>query len=473
MNRSLLELPAGCYLERGSDALILRNPDGAILGELANNARGDVSSLRVRFFGGFELLRGGGAVPLGHNMRAVAILKYMLAHRPRPDSNLRHARWSLNSAVYALRRILCGCVASAGSSATVLFDKGAYRLSLDPAMVMEANDMLLGEPDAAKRLDLGLLLEKLLVPGDLRRRFSSNAPLVMTLDSTTARIHWELVAQPGEPFIATDGAGASDVYRFLGVGRDLTRQLRTVFAPPDPPPPPRRLMRVLIVADPAEDARLAGAEEEGIEVAELFESFNAVHGPTSENRVEVVTLFGPYEASRVAVVSELMLHTYDVLHFAGHCVYDESDPASSGWVFSGGARVSARELGRIDRVPAFVFSNACESGVTPDRSEMRSAALAPSFAESFFGRGVSNFVCTAWPVSDTAARAFAATLYSGLLGITEDGSPREPLPMHEAMRGARLSIASAPDGETSWGAYQHYGNPYFRFFDPEGMSVHE
>jgi CHAT domain-containing protein len=27
-----------------------------------------------------------------------------------------------------------------------------------------------------------------------------------------------------------------------------------------------------------------------------------------------------------------MLENFDVLHFAGHCVYDKDDPANSGWL---------------------------------------------------------------------------------------------------------------------------------------------
>ena len=112
-------------------------------------------------------------------------------------------------------------------------------------------------------------------------------------------------------------------------------------------------------------------------------------------------------------------------------------------------------------MPKFVFSNACESGITPDRSELRSEALAPSFAEAFFERGVANFVCTAWPVNDEAALQFATRLYSGLLGLNKVD---EFEPMHRAMQQARLEIAEKADGR-SWAAYQHYGNPFLRFFD--------
>jgi CHAT domain len=125
--------------------------------------------------------------------------------------------------------------------------------------------------------------------------------------------------------------------------------------------------------------------------------------------------------------------------------------------------LSANELNRIDQVPKFVFSNACESGVTPDRARDRNPRLAPGFAEAFFNRGVANFVCTAWPVDDVAAREFAVTLYSNLLGI-QTAAAGNPVPMHEAMREARLAIARTANGRTTWGAYQHYGNPYFRLF---------
>ncbi len=69
----------------------------------------------------------------------------------------------------------------------------------------------------------------------------------------------------------------------------------------------------------------------------------------------------------------------------------------------------------------------------------------------------------------------ALRLYAGLLGLRArdggDGYERiEPQPMHAAMRQARLAIAALPNGARTWGAYQHYGNPYLRFFDPDRMS---
>ena len=91
------------------------------------------------------------------------------------------------------------------------------------------------------------------------------------------------------------------------------------------------------------------------------------------------------------------------------------DPNLSGWIFNVKNKelLTANELNRVDRIPKFVFSNACESGITPDRAQERNDRLAASFAEAFFARGVANFVCTAWPVDDVASRDFALTLPCG------------------------------------------------------------
>src|SRR5215218_8919387 len=145
-----LELPTGYYLERDPDVLILRRLDGSMVG--AFSARGAVpeavrkaveesdsvgshegreasaptrrAAMQARFFGHFELLCDGEPVHLGRNGKALAILKHLLANRSRPvsqdhlmgwlwpDSNLKKARWSLNSAIHGLRKLLGSCPSS-------------------------------------------------------------------------------------------------------------------------------------------------------------------------------------------------------------------------------------------------------------------------------------------------------------------------------------------------------------------------
>jgi pimeloyl-ACP methyl ester carboxylesterase len=350
--------------------------------------------------------------------------------------------------------------------------------TVDPDLVMEVNDELPAAKEIAEQLAWGKHLRSLLLPKDILPAFSTAGPVVMMLDTTTSCVHWEMLPEPEHFPVAPQVIGAppdsEKLDSFLSIGRGFTRQLRTSFAPPpEPPPPPRRVLRVLIVADPWAQNRLRGAELEGEEVAALFEAFNKIY-KSADNRVEVVKLIGPLHATRRKVHHYLTLQQFDIMHFAGHCKFVLGDPAESGWLFTDGKVLSAYELNRIDNIPKFVFSNACESGVMPERPEGRAAEFAPSFAEAFFARGVANFVCTAWPVSDSAARQFAVTLYSALLGLKQDATKPEgydrgkPMKMYQAMREARRIVAGMKP--QTWGAYQHYGNPYLQFFDESKLT---
>jgi len=191
-----LKLPTGYYLERDPDLLILRTLDGALVG--AFSARGAVpeavrqtavetieendqqrqppadrrhtptngssgsssalltpqSTLRVRFFGHFEMLCDEELITLGRNGKALTILKYLLAHRSRPvsqdhlmgwlwpHSNLKKARWSLNSAIHGLRKLLSECPASSGSANpyVVVLEEGYYRLCSEVQILSDIDE---------------------------------------------------------------------------------------------------------------------------------------------------------------------------------------------------------------------------------------------------------------------------------------------------------------------------------------------
>ena len=66
---------------------------------------------------------------------------------------------------------------------------------IDPALVEESNDALPAAESFAKQLDHGNLLGRLLLPRDMREMIlQQTVPIVLALDATTARIHWEMVA---------------------------------------------------------------------------------------------------------------------------------------------------------------------------------------------------------------------------------------------------------------------------------------
>jgi DNA-binding SARP family transcriptional activator len=151
-------------MERDPDVMILRRLDGSMVGAFSargaapeavlgaieegaprstNGLRGAPipagSALQARYFGHFEMFCDGEVVSLGRNGKALAILKYLLAHRARPvsqdhlmgwlwpESNLKKARWSLNSAIHVLRKLLSNCPASVLEN-YILLEEGYYRL---------------------------------------------------------------------------------------------------------------------------------------------------------------------------------------------------------------------------------------------------------------------------------------------------------------------------------------------------------
>jgi DNA-binding SARP family transcriptional activator len=124
----------------------------------------------VRFFGHFEMLCDGETMLLGRNGKALTILKYLLANRTRPvsqdhlmgwlwpESNLKKARWSLNSAIHGLRKLLSGCSSSVSMNFVFLED-GYYRLSQGVRVTTDVDDFD-RHHEQGRRLEKDLLMRE-------------------------------------------------------------------------------------------------------------------------------------------------------------------------------------------------------------------------------------------------------------------------------------------------------------------------
>jgi DNA-binding SARP family transcriptional activator len=188
VERKVRGLSTNYYAGRDPDVQLLRRTDHvtvggsvprnavprAVLGTYEGTARGQTlagrealgasfPTLQARFLGHFELLREGELIALGRNRKTLAILKYLLANRSRlvsqdqlmgwlwPESNLKKARWSVNSAIHGLRKLL-----SEGPSAPanhVVLEEGYYRLCSTIRLETDVDEF-----DA--RYERGLRLEK-------------------------------------------------------------------------------------------------------------------------------------------------------------------------------------------------------------------------------------------------------------------------------------------------------------------------
>jgi hypothetical protein len=331
-------------------------------------------------------------------------------------------------------------------------------VSVDPKLIGEIVAGI-NDPDIEPQSNFSTFLLRMVFPRDFRDLLEKNIVFVFELDRITAPIHWEMMAR---------NTKETEKAEPLGVAARVARQLRTTYSPP-PSEAKRRQgpMKALLVGDPGdpkEGLNLPGARDEAIRVYDILNK----HG------VKVTSLIGApnaprrglpsdsMPATRIEVLSQLMHERWDILHYCGHGDFDPEDPRRAGWVFAGGL-LTAREIERLDEVPALIVANACLSGRTSqtiaggDRVDLalREAGLLPSLADEFFHLGVRNYIGTSWEVNDIGAVECAQAFYGQLLE-----SDSRLCTIGEAMLAARRELWNRRNSFGKlWAAYQHYGDP--------------
>ena len=299
------------------------------------------------------------------------------------------------------------------------------------------------------------LLYRLLVPAEFRDVLGSSS-LVLEVDRAMARLHWEMLA---------GGMDDEGDVKPLAVQKPFARQLRTTYSPaPTRPRRAERVYRALVIGDPGDPDQgedLPGARSEALRVKQLLEARGDIAVDArigAPNVPREGALHGVKPADRLEVLSLLLRGDYDLVHYAGHGDFDPEQPNRVGWLFARGL-LTPGEIGRLERVPSVIVSNACLSARTSQvlerarrADETRSeAGLLPSLADEFFKLGVRNYVGTAWEVNDVGAELFAQVFYGALLAGTSFG---------EAVLGARQALWHDREAYGPlWAAYQHYGDP--------------
>lgn len=244
--------------------------------------------------------------------------------------------------------------------------------------------------------------------------------LLLSLDEELLRIPWELL------YTTED---------FLCLRFNTSRLIRTKEQTQSPKYRGRNnSSRMLILADPTAD--LNSAYQEGLYIKNQFDR------KTSKIKIDFKS--APVDTLYV----KKALRDYDIVHFAGHCQYQQDNPLESGWLLSNGT-LKARDILSIAEtspLPSLVFSNACHSA----------EEMTHSLASAFLFSGTKIYIGAIQKIEDPSSLGFAKEFYSRLI---------QGEPVGSALRLSRLKLIEQ-DGPASlsWANYILYGDAGFSLF---------
>jgi pimeloyl-ACP methyl ester carboxylesterase len=298
---------------------------------------------------------------------------------------------------------------------------------------------------------LGTALFELLVPNTLKERANTEANVVLIVDDESAQYPWELMAE-----------WVQGIPQPLAVRKGYIRQFKTADFRPNPQA--ARDQHVLVIGDPKNDfSQLPGAEMEAEMVAAKIAGYLE---PDKVHKVKP-------QSEALTIINELFAREYNIIHLAGHGMYDPGDPGRSGMVLSDGLCLSVAELKQLRVVPDLVFINCCHLGkidrsIPETREESKRLKvsepnkLAASISQELIKMGVKAIIAAGWAVDDLAATTFAGAFYDAMLSGSSFG---------DAVRGARKAVHDNHKETNTWGAYQCYGNPGFTLASAKHSSV--
>lgn len=313
-------------------------------------------------------------------------------------------------------------------------------------------------------IQMGRTLFRLLVPMEVEPFLTGTTEMQLELDMGTAGIPWELLdTNTDDRHETLPWAIRAKVLRTLRTAR-FRAQVSDASLD----------SRVLVIGepkcDPARYARLPGAREEALAVADCL---TGAGGLRADRVVSLISPSDPEETGPDArvVLNTLLPHEWRIVHIAGHG--EPPDPTGAtppqpgdpepaagnprGIVLSDGIFLGAREIDSMRRVPELVFVNCCYLAAgQPEQLLAGARADLPQFAcgvaEALIKAGVRCVVAAGWAVEDEPAKMFAMRFYEALLGGSR---------FIDAVAHAREG-AHARGGNT-WAAYQCYGDPDWVF----------
>ena len=276
---------------------------------------------------------------------------------------------------------------------------------------------------------------ELLIPNDFKDEVKKQTNTMWVLDNAAAAYPWELLQD-----------SASNA-RPLCCNTGMIRQLQT------------ENYRLKINASSGNNALVVGDPDlNGYPYAQqLPQAFNEAN--------KVVSLLSGYgyemqnnciKKPAVQIIEALYKDEYRIIHLAGHGIFNEKDPGLSGMLIGNNVFLSTKEIAQMSSVPDLVFVNCCFLGKVDDQAEELYSSrykLAANIGTQLIMNGVKVVIAAGWAVDDGAALYFTDVFYSCFLGGFNFG---------DAIKTARSKTYNRFPGNNTWGAYQCYGDPFFK-----------
>ena len=283
-------------------------------------------------------------------------------------------------------------------------------------------------------------LFELLIPNYFKHNIQSQNNMAWIVDKFTASLPWELLQTSLDT-------------KPVCIGAKMVRQLATYDT--SKIINPSKSNRALVIGDPelsgfTKAPQLLGAQKEAKLVFQKLRDTNYdIESPMINKRKD-------------DILSALLKTDYKIIHLAGHGFFDANDPFNSGMLIGKQEEVdepyllTTKEITQMSSTPELVFVNCCYLGkVNMDAEEyMRNRyKLAANIGTQLIENGVNAVIVAGWAVDDDAALKFADVFYSEMLDGNSFGNA-----VHEA----RKKTFNEHPYTNTWGAYQCYGDPYYK-----------
>jgi CHAT domain-containing protein len=282
--------------------------------------------------------------------------------------------------------------------------------------------------------ELSTTLFELIIPNSFKNQLKKQNNINWILDKQTAWLPWELLHDK-----------SNDV-KPICINSGMIRQLKTDAAR-------EKINAViqdtaLVIADPNLNGfvtQLAGARKEGEMVSVILDN------------EDFTTTKLIYE-SPFNIIQSLFNNDYKIIHLSGHGAFNEKNPQNSGMLIGDNVFLSTREICQMSTVPEFVFVNCCHLGKVDGVAEelyKNRYKLAANIGTQLIENGVKAVIVAGWQVDDAAALLFAEKFYAAMFANEIFG---------EAVRKARRTVYDQyKEQNNTWGAYQCYGDPFYKF----------